>query len=167
VDTTAFGLFIEDDAELVADLTVDIVAKRLPERFGLDPRRDVQMLCPMHRGAAEAGVLNEKLQEALTPSRPTSLSDGSVRVYRVGDKTTQIRNNYDKGTSVQRIGGHCAGNLVGAAGDTDLERPYVTFAHERKPFAAGTGAEHAGKPATVLDPYLSRLTHPRAPNYTH
>ena len=41
-----------------------------PRRFGLDPRRDVQVLCPMHRGPAGAGVLNERLQEALTPARP-------------------------------------------------------------------------------------------------
>lgn len=54
-----FFLYAEDDAEDDADLTVDIVANRLPGRFGLDPRRDVQVLCPMHRGAAGAGVLNK------------------------------------------------------------------------------------------------------------
>ena len=76
---------------------VDIVARRLPARFGLDPRRDVQVLCPMHRGAAGAAILNEKLQEALTPERasmPERRFGG--RVYRVGDKVTQLRNNYDK-----------------------------------------------------------------------
>jgi exodeoxyribonuclease V alpha subunit len=93
-----FFLFAEDDAERAAALTVDIVANRLPGRFGLDPRRDVQVLCPMHRGAAGAGVLNEKLQEALTPARPTVPERRfGARVYRVGDKVTQIRNNYDKG----------------------------------------------------------------------
>jgi exodeoxyribonuclease V alpha subunit len=45
------------------------VANRLPRRFGLDPARDVQVLCPMHRGPAGAGVLNERLQAALTPAR--------------------------------------------------------------------------------------------------
>jgi exodeoxyribonuclease V alpha subunit len=96
-DLPDFFLFAEEDAERVADLTVDIVATRLPKRFGLDPRRDVQVLCPMHRGAAGAGVLNERLQEALTPSReglPERRYGG--RVYRVGDKVTQLRNNYDK-----------------------------------------------------------------------
>jgi exodeoxyribonuclease V alpha subunit len=95
-----FFLFAEDDNERVADLTVDIVTRRLPSRFDLDPRRDVQVLCPMHRGPAGAGVLNERLQEALTPARP-GLSERRYggRVYRVGDKVTQIRNNYDKGTA--------------------------------------------------------------------
>ena len=65
-----FYLFPEDDPERMADLVVDIVANRLPRRFGLDARRDVQVLCPMHRGPAGAGVLNEKLQQVLTPARP-------------------------------------------------------------------------------------------------
>jgi exodeoxyribonuclease V alpha subunit len=92
-----FFLFAEDDPERLADLVVDIVAHRLPRRFGLDPRRDVQVLCPMHRGPAGAGVLNEKLQEALTPARP-GLPERRYggRVYRIGDKVTQLRNNYDK-----------------------------------------------------------------------
>jgi len=95
-----FFLFAEDDNERVADLTVDIVANRLPRRFGLDPRRDVQVLCPMHRGPAGAGTLNERLQEALTPATPGALERRyGGRVYRVGDKVTQIRNNYDKGTA--------------------------------------------------------------------
>jgi len=93
-----FFLFAEDDPERVADLVVDVVANRLPRRFGLDPVREVQVLCPMHRGPAGAGALNERLQAALTPSR-----EGLVerrfggRVYRVGDKVMQLRNNYDKG----------------------------------------------------------------------
>jgi len=92
-----FFLFAQDDTEQVADLVVDIVANRLPRKFGLDPRRDVQVLCPMHRGPAGAGVLNEKLQEALTPARPGQPERRSGgRVYRVGDKITQLRNNYDK-----------------------------------------------------------------------
>jgi exodeoxyribonuclease V alpha subunit len=96
-DLPDFFHFAEEDAARVAALTVDIVAHRLPRRFGLDPRRDVQVLCPMHRGAAGAGILNEQLQEALTPARdgvPERRNGG--RVYRVGDKVTQLRNNYDK-----------------------------------------------------------------------
>jgi exodeoxyribonuclease V alpha subunit len=94
-----FFLFPEDESEQVADLVVDIVANRLPRRFGLNPA-DVQVLCPMHRGPAGAGVLNERLQAALTPARdglPERRFGG--RVYRVGDKVMQLRNNYDKGTA--------------------------------------------------------------------
>jgi exodeoxyribonuclease V alpha subunit len=95
-----FFMFTEEDTEQAAALTVDVVARRIPAKFGLDPRRDVQVLAPMHRGPAGAGALNAHLQEALTPPRP-NLPERRFggRVFRVGDKVTQIRNNYDKGAN--------------------------------------------------------------------
>ena len=93
-----FFLFVEDDTEEAGRLTVDVAARRIPARFGLDPRRDVQVLAPMHRGPAGAGTLNGLLQQAITPGRP-DLPEKRFggRVFRVGDKVTQIRNNYEKG----------------------------------------------------------------------
>jgi len=94
-----FFWFSCDEPEPTAALVVDIVARRIPARFGLDPR-DVQVLCPMHRGPAGAGNLNLLLQEALTPSaegRPERRYGG--RVFRVGDKVTQLRNDYEKGAA--------------------------------------------------------------------
>ncbi|MCZ4516447.1 ATP-dependent RecD-like DNA helicase [Streptomyces sp. ActVer] len=93
-----FFLFVEDDTEEAGRLTVDVAARRIPAKFGLDPRRDVQVLAPMHRGPAGAGTLNGLLQQAITPARP-DLPEKRFggRVFRVGDKVTQIRNNYDKG----------------------------------------------------------------------
>ena len=95
-----FFWFTSDETEATATLVADIVARRIPARFGLDPRRDVQVLCPMHRGPAGAGNLNLLLQEALTPYRddaPERRYGG--RVFRIGDKVTQLRNNYDKGAA--------------------------------------------------------------------
>ena len=102
---TDFFLFVEDDSERAADLVVDIVATRLRRRFGLDPRRDVQVVCPMHRGPAGAGALNQRLQEVLTPARD-GLAERRAggRVFRVGDKVTQIRNDYDKGVFNGAVG---------------------------------------------------------------
>ncbi|HWC82879.1 MAG TPA: ATP-dependent RecD-like DNA helicase [Pseudonocardiaceae bacterium] len=95
-----FFLFSADEPERAAELTVDVVARRIPAKFGLNPRRDIQVLAPMHRGPAGAGALNQRLQEALTPGRP-DLPERRFggRVFRVGDKVTQIRNNYDKGAN--------------------------------------------------------------------
>ncbi|MEV5410813.1 ATP-dependent RecD-like DNA helicase [Thermopolyspora sp. NPDC052614] len=95
-----FFLFPCEEPERIAELAVDVAARRIPRRFGLDPRRDVQVLAPMHRGAAGAAALNIALQEALTPARegmPERRYGG--RVFRVGDKVTQLRNNYDKGAN--------------------------------------------------------------------
>ncbi|WP_394433936.1 SF1B family DNA helicase RecD2 [Streptomyces sp. SGAir0957] len=95
-----FFLFVEEDTEEAGRLTVDVAARRIPAKFGLDPRRDVQVLAPMHRGPAGAGTLNGLLQQVITPGRP-ELPEKRFggRVFRVGDKVTQIRNNYEKGAN--------------------------------------------------------------------
>jgi exodeoxyribonuclease V alpha subunit len=91
-------LFPCKDTETAAALTVDVACARIAKRFGLDPRRDVQVLATMHRGPAGAGALNVLLQQELTPARE-GLPERRVggRVFRIGDKVTQIGNNYDKG----------------------------------------------------------------------
>ncbi len=93
-----FFLFPCEDADSAAEMTVDVVARRIPRRFGLDPLRDVQVLAPMKGGPAGATNLNTALQQALTPSgdRVPERRFGG-RIFRVGDKVTQIRNNYEKG----------------------------------------------------------------------
>ncbi|MFE7551847.1 SF1B family DNA helicase RecD2 [Streptomyces gardneri] len=95
-----FFLFAEEETEDAARVAVEVAARRIPAKFGLDPRRDVQVLAPMHRGPAGAGALNGLLQQAITPARP-DLAEKRFggRVFRVGDKVTQIRNNYEKGAN--------------------------------------------------------------------
>ncbi|MBC9716968.1 ATP-dependent RecD-like DNA helicase [Streptomyces sp. TRM66268-LWL] len=95
-----FFHFVEEETEDAGRVTVDVAARRIPAKFGLDPRRDVQVLAPMHRGPAGAGTLNGLLQQAITPARP-DLAEKRFggRTFRVGDKVTQIRNNYEKGAN--------------------------------------------------------------------
>ncbi|HXJ19953.1 MAG TPA: ATP-dependent RecD-like DNA helicase [Polyangia bacterium] len=92
-DTRDFFFLEEDDAVAAAELIRDLVAVRLPRRYGLSPH-DVQVLAPMHRGDLGAGNLNRLLQEALTPGAP-EIARGQ-RILRAGDKVMQIRNDYDK-----------------------------------------------------------------------
>ena len=95
-----FFFFPCEDTEQAAALAVDVATRRIPARFGLDPRRDVQVLAPMRRGPAGAGNLNLLLQQELAPFRdgqPERRHGG--RVFRPGDKVTQLRNNYDKGAA--------------------------------------------------------------------
>ncbi|HZS39940.1 MAG TPA: ATP-dependent RecD-like DNA helicase [Polyangia bacterium] len=83
-----------DEPERARDLVVRMCRDRIPERFGLDPRRDVQVLAPMHRGVAGTEELNRALQAALNPSGEEVAHAG--RVLRVGDKVMQLRNDYDR-----------------------------------------------------------------------
>ena len=91
-----FFLFQTEDPERAAELVAEIVQERVPRRFGI-PSEDIQVLSPMHRGAVGVGALNDRLQETLnppSPSRPERRLGG--RVFRLGDRVMQIRNNYDK-----------------------------------------------------------------------
>jgi exodeoxyribonuclease V alpha subunit len=84
-----------DDPETAVTRIVDLVKTRIPQRFGLDPIRDIQVLCPMNRGGVGARSLNIELQKALNPA-------GEAKVERFGwtfapgDKVMQIENDYDK-----------------------------------------------------------------------
>jgi exodeoxyribonuclease V alpha subunit len=94
-DLTDFYVVEADDPEDALARIVALVRTRIPERFGLDPVRDVQVLCPMNRGGVGARSLNLELQKSLNPP-------GEVRLERfgwtfsVGDKVMQIENDYDK-----------------------------------------------------------------------
>ncbi|MFC7478056.1 ATP-dependent RecD-like DNA helicase [Dankookia sp. GCM10030260] len=81
------------DPETGLEKLLAMVRDRIPGRFGLDPVRDVQVLCPMNRGGLGARSLNIELQKALNPP-------GEVRVERFGwtfgpgDKVMQVANDH-------------------------------------------------------------------------
>ena len=70
----------------------ELLLERIPQRFAVDPRRDVQVLCPMHRGTAGTLNINQVLQTALNP-RATGVAVGEVE-FRSGDKVIQLKNDY-------------------------------------------------------------------------
>ena len=86
-------LQFEDPAALKERL-LDLVARELPRRYGLDPLRDLQVITPMHRGPVGIQTLNHELQQRLNPKSPRWSWGG--RVYRQRDKVMQLRNNYYK-----------------------------------------------------------------------
>jgi exodeoxyribonuclease V alpha subunit len=90
-----FYFFSKQDPEEAADLLVDVVQRRVPEKFGFDPVDDVQVLAPMYRGACGVANLNNRLQEALNPASPKKPERRlGGRLFRVGDKVMQTVNNY-------------------------------------------------------------------------
>jgi len=92
---TDFYFVAADEPEQAVERIIALVKSRIPHRFGLDPIRDIQVLCPMNRGGVGARSLNVALQAALNPS-------GDLKVERFGstfapgDKVMQIENDYDK-----------------------------------------------------------------------
>ncbi|NLC43918.1 MAG: ATP-dependent RecD-like DNA helicase [Clostridiales bacterium] len=89
-----FFFIDEDDPEQAAKTIVELVTKRLPTYYKVDPLRDIQVLCPMLRGSTGAHNINTILQEQLT-TKGTYIKYGGTTFY-VGDKVMQIKNNYDK-----------------------------------------------------------------------
>ncbi len=88
--------FIEaDDPEQARQRLLRVVASRIPRRFALDPIRDVQVLCPMNRGALGARALNTDLQALLNPSPAATIERFGTR-FAVGDKVMQTENDYDR-----------------------------------------------------------------------
>jgi exodeoxyribonuclease V alpha subunit len=84
-----------EEPEVAVARIVELVKTRIPRRFGLDPVRDIQVLCPMNRGGVGARALNLELQAAMNPA-------GDRKVERFGwtfapaDKVMQVENDYDK-----------------------------------------------------------------------
>jgi exodeoxyribonuclease V alpha subunit len=74
---------------------IELVKTRIPRRFGLDPIRDIQVLCPMNRGGVGARSLNIELQAALNPAGERKVERFGW-TFAPGDKVMQIENDYDK-----------------------------------------------------------------------
>jgi exodeoxyribonuclease V alpha subunit len=88
--------FVEaEDPETAVGRIIELVKTRIPRRFGLDPIRDIQVLCPMNRGGVGARSLNIELQAALNPAGERKVERFGW-TFAPGDKVMQIENDYDK-----------------------------------------------------------------------
>ena len=125
------------DPETAVARVLELVRTRIPARFGLDPIRDVQVLCPMNRGGAGARSLNVELQAVLNPG-------GACKVERFGwtfapgDKVMQIENDYDK---------EVYNGDIGYIDDVDPEAGEVTARFDGRPAVYGFGELDALAPA--------------------
>ena len=84
-----------DDPETAVPTIIELVKTRIPKRFGLDPVRDIQVLCPMNRGGAGARSLNIELQATLNPAGERKVERFGW-TFAPGEKVMQIENDYDK-----------------------------------------------------------------------
>jgi exodeoxyribonuclease V alpha subunit len=92
---TDFYFVQAEDPEIAVQRIVELVKIRIPKRFGFDPIRDIQVLCPMNRGGLGARSLNVELQAALNPAGEQKVERFGW-IFAPGDKVMQIQNDYDK-----------------------------------------------------------------------
>ena len=83
-----FVLSRRDGPHAIADTMLTAIARL--EKKGFDPRTDVQVLVPMHKGAVGTQALNVALQARFNPDQ-----ESGAKGLRVGDRIIQGRNDYD------------------------------------------------------------------------
>ncbi|HEX3555813.1 MAG TPA: ATP-dependent RecD-like DNA helicase [Thermoanaerobaculia bacterium] len=94
VDSDGDFFFIErPQPEELVETLAQLVSRRIPAKFGLNPVEQIQVLTPMNRGPLGTENLNAVLRELLNPQGAEVTRGG--RTLRVGDKVMQVRNNYD------------------------------------------------------------------------
>ena len=141
-----FYFVAAEDPETAVARIVELVKTRIPRRFGLDPVRDIQVLCPMNRGGAGARSLNVELQAALNPA-------GEHRVERFGwtfapgDKVMQVENDYDR---------EVYNGDIGAVVDVDPEAGELTARFEGRDLLYGFGELDALVPAYAATVHKSQ-----------
>lgn len=104
-----FFLVLREDPEEAAAMVEQLVAERIPRRYGLDPAREVLVLAPMYRGPLGVHELNRRIGAALNPDggEAPEWSGG----LRVGDRVMAVRNDYER-----EIFNGDAGRVASAAG---------------------------------------------------
>jgi exodeoxyribonuclease V alpha subunit len=83
-----------ESPEECVKVVCELCRRILPNTLGIDPRSDLQVLAPLHRGVGGIGNLNDQIRDSLNPNGATHIM-GSL-LFREGDKVIQTRNNYDK-----------------------------------------------------------------------
>ncbi len=87
--------FIEqNNPDRGVETIVELCSERIPKVFGFDCVNDIQVLTPMHKGAAGTANLNQTLQKALNPDSAGSARKGGR--FKIQDKVMHLKNNYQK-----------------------------------------------------------------------
>ncbi len=89
--------FVEsEDPEAIQRMLIKLVQERIPDRFGVDPLTDIQVLAPMNRSILGARHLNQMLQAALNPPADKAEVERFGWTFREGDRVIQTENNYSR-----------------------------------------------------------------------
>jgi exodeoxyribonuclease V alpha subunit len=121
-----FYVIPADSPEEIQAKLLRVVTERIPQRFGLHPIRDVQVLTPMNRGSLGARALNAVLQQALNPDATPQVTRFGW-TYAPGDKVLQTVNNYEKDVYNGDIGQVAQVDVEEGQVEIDFEGRLVTY----------------------------------------
>src|SRR4029079_18317248 len=155
---------VENPETAVARI-IELVKTRIPKRFGLDPIREIQVLCPMNRGGAGAPSLNIELQNALNPAGDRKVERFGW-TFAPGDKVMQIENDYEKevyngdigylddvaNNTGEMVAGFDGRSIIYGFGELDMLVPaYATTIHKSQ------GSEYSAIVIPVLTQHYAML----------
>ncbi|MDR1012632.1 MAG: ATP-dependent RecD-like DNA helicase [Coxiellaceae bacterium] len=72
-----------------------MITERIPKKFYVDPKHDIQILTPMNKGNLGSNSLNNILQSKLNQNSEQRINRFGT-IFSLGDKIIQNINNYDK-----------------------------------------------------------------------
>src|SRR2546429_1626906 len=99
-----FFFIAEEDPIRAQHLVLDLVQRRIPTHYHLNPMTDIQVLSPMYKGPLGVTNLNEELQAHLNPKALEELERGG-RTFGLNDKVEPVGDNYAKGVFNGNVGG--------------------------------------------------------------
>lgn len=112
----------------------ELCLKRLPNFYNCNPIKDIQVLTPMKNSKVGTINLNRELQDILNPKsnmkKEKKIGD---RLFRVGDKVMQIKNNYNvkwKSEDGLREGEGVFNGDIGYVSDIDEELKTLTVFYD-------------------------------------
>jgi len=135
-----------EEPEVAVQRIVELVKTRIPRRFGLNPIRDIQVLCPMNRGGVGARSLNIDLQTALNPAANRKIERFGW-TFSPGDKVMQIENDYDKDVY---------NGDIGYVDDVDTDAGELTASFDGRSVTYGFGELDALVPAYAASIHKSQ-----------
>ena len=83
-----------DDSERPKRIILKMIKERIPLRYGIDPKNDVQILSPMYKGNCGVDLMNYLCQENLNENSRRIIHRGNV--FKLGDRVINLENNYEK-----------------------------------------------------------------------
>ena len=94
-DKDFFFMPRNNGAEIIRTV-IELSSKRLPNTYGYDPLKHIQVLTPTRKGAVGVTNLNIELQKVLNPdSRQKNEKTYRGFTFREGDRVMQVKNNYN------------------------------------------------------------------------
>ncbi len=106
--------FIQKSDDEIPPFIAQLCKERLPKKYNETVKEGIQVITPTKKGLNGTVNLNYILQEVLNPQKATEneIKHGQNKIFRLGDKVMQTKNNYEIEWIDQRDGFDISGQGI-------------------------------------------------------